>query len=368
MVNSFRKVIGLDDAVILMHHHPIVLLGYFLEKKLNVNKILQQCEIASDVADDDDAKLSYKQYNSLLQLARKELQLPGLGLHFGSMLAPSSSGLIGMSALASENIREMMSIGLRHKKLIDPINDLSVHNAGDYSYIQSFPAIDDSDFARIHTEICFACLYHGLQYVMPNLTQYVSFEFKYEAPDYYQEYYKILNRNVRFNGVKNRIIFDNRTLDRSLPLANKQVVAEAIRLMDIEEEKLDGRIGLISKIRKILQETDSVPSLEYVAEMLHLSISSLKRKMAQHHTNFQSQWDDVRMEKACELLESTQQPVSDIAHAVGFSDAASFRKSFKRWSNETPQDYRTNLFDWVPKLELDDDDRLFEQSEQVQMP
>ncbi|WP_438448102.1 response regulator transcription factor [Gorillibacterium sp. sgz5001074] len=48
----------------------------------------------------------------------------------------------------------------------------------------------------------------------------------------------------------------------------------------------------------------------------------------------------VRIERACELLVNTAEPVSEITGRVGFTDEAYFIKIFKRMMNETPGAYR----------------------------
>jgi len=44
---------------------------------------------------------------------------------------------------------------------------------------------------------------------------------------------------------------------------------------------------------------------------------------------------------AAEYLKTTKMTTEDIAALVGFSDAANFRRAFKRWTGKTPSEYRT---------------------------
>lgn len=50
--------------------------------------------------------------------------------------------------------------------------------------------------------------------------------------------------------------------------------------------------------------------------------------------------NERRMTLATVLLTTTDRTVSDIATAVGFSEASNFRRSFLRWVGMTPSDYR----------------------------
>jgi AraC-like DNA-binding protein len=45
-----------------------------------------------------------------------------------------------------------------------------------------------------------------------------------------------------------------------------------------------------------------------------------------------------------EYLQGTNLPVAEIANLLGFSDAANFRRSFKRWSATTPSAVREEKY------------------------
>jgi AraC-like DNA-binding protein len=73
---------------------------------------------------------------------------------------------------------------------------------------------------------------------------------------------------------------------------------------------------------------------------MHMSESTLQRRLAKEGTRFQELLDQVRYRLALEYLQGTQLPVSEIAALLGFSNPANFRRSFKRWSATTPADIR----------------------------
>jgi transcriptional regulator GlxA family with amidase domain len=50
--------------------------------------------------------------------------------------------------------------------------------------------------------------------------------------------------------------------------------------------------------------------------------------------------DDVRASLATEYLKTTKMKTEDIAALIGFSDAANFRRAFKRWTGKSRREYR----------------------------
>lgn len=83
-------------------------------------------------------------------------------------------------------------------------------------------------------------------------------------------------------------------------------------------------------------------SLTEVAETLHLStpyFSKLfKRKTGLNFVNYLLK---IRMDKACELLQTTYTPIQTIAKEVGYSDVSHFTRLFHKETGHTPKQYRT---------------------------
>jgi AraC-like DNA-binding protein len=56
--------------------------------------------------------------------------------------------------------------------------------------------------------------------------------------------------------------------------------------------------------------------------------------------SYQTLLDDLRFERAKLLLNDTEWPIYQIAEALGFSETASFRHAFVRWSGVAPSQFR----------------------------
>ena len=77
-----------------------------------------------------------------------------------------------------------------------------------------------------------------------------------------------------------------------------------------------------------------------MAGRLHRSARTLRRHLQQLNTSFQHLLDEVRYDKARQLLQQTDLPIYLIAEQLGYSEAASFRHAFQRWSGLAPSDFR----------------------------
>lgn len=84
-------------------------------------------------------------------------------------------------------------------------------------------------------------------------------------------------------------------------------------------------------------------SLEELAKLTNLSLSSFKREFVRHYSTSPAKYIRKRkLEQAAKLLKGTNLRVTDIAYDCGFVDLAHFSKTFQKVYKCTPSDYRLN--------------------------
>jgi len=80
---------------------------------------------------------------------------------------------------------------------------------------------------------------------------------------------------------------------------------------------------------------------EKVAKKLNMSASTLKLKLAQQGTGFQQLLDQTRESLSNSYMEQSGISISEIAYLLGFTDTSSFSRVFKRWTGQSPSQYRS---------------------------
>jgi two-component system response regulator YesN len=85
--------------------------------------------------------------------------------------------------------------------------------------------------------------------------------------------------------------------------------------------------------------------LNWIAREVALSTSHFeylfKKETGQ---SFQSYLKNLRLNKARQLLENSQLRISEVAYQVGYLNASSFTREFKRLFKKSPSDYRKGFF------------------------
>src|SRR3546814_8087692 len=84
------------------------------------------------------------------------------------------------------------------------------------------------------------------------------------------------------------------------------------------------------------------PALGDIAAELHLTERTLRRQLLAAGSGFRILHDEVRSERARELLRGSDLPIAQVGASVGFRDAREFRRAFKRWTGTTRSEEHTS--------------------------
>jgi AraC-like DNA-binding protein len=81
-------------------------------------------------------------------------------------------------------------------------------------------------------------------------------------------------------------------------------------------------------------------SADNVALLFGINERTLRKRLTAEGTSFQQLVSQTRFELAKQLLENTRLPLSEIAAALHFADAAVFSRAFRSWSVTSPSEWR----------------------------
>jgi AraC-like DNA-binding protein len=101
--------------------------------------------------------------------------------------------------------------------------------------------------------------------------------------------------------------------------------------------------ALIHAIRESLKPYLHLPNLsvDKAAEICGFKERVLRRKLHDVGTSLSGKIAALReKKKTIQLLLGTDKSIADIGDSVGFGDAASFTRSFKKWTGMSPREYR----------------------------
>lgn len=288
--------------------------------------------------------LSAAQLDTACSNALRFSQDSQLGLKFGSQISIASQGIFGYALMTSATIGDALNLLVRYNRVILPSIGVELQRHEEELEVWVKAAHLPQDLQRFYTEVLYAAIINSGSILLGRQTAVINLQLGYPPPADLELYHSIFGDELRFNGARSAMFFDNASLDSAIstgnPIARDIFRRECDRL--ISRDVLGGMLG--ERVQQILlQAGTEFPTCAKVAQQLHMSESTLQRHLAKEGSRFQPLLDQVRYRLAQEYLEGTSLPVSEIACLLGFSDAANFRRSFKRWSGTTPSTVRHSL-------------------------
>jgi AraC-like DNA-binding protein len=128
---------------------------------------------------------------------------------------------------------------------------------------------------------------------------------------------------------------------RALPTANPEVAVATERLALEYLTRLD-RSDIVAQVRARIRDSlpAGTPTQAEVARALALSARTLHRRLEEAGTSFTGLLDETRRALAEEYLRRADFSVAEVAYLLGFAEASSFNRAFRRWTGRAPGDAR----------------------------
>jgi AraC-like DNA-binding protein len=166
--------------------------------------------------------------------------------------------------------------------------------------------------------------------------------FEHSAPADTREHRRIFRAPLRFEQTCHALVLDRGLLDHPLVTADSRLCA----LLDRQAQDLLARLPRESSVsdrtRRLLREVlrGGDAGVAAIARRLGMSPRSLQRRLAAEGSSYRGLLDEVRREIAVRHLGERDLAISEVASALGFSDATGFYRAFRRWTGASPAGYR----------------------------
>ena len=267
---------------------------------------------------------------------------PGLALGLGCRL--SDLGLPGYGMHSSARLRDGYAFALRHQALSLPVADVGLLEAGDEACwsIAIAPEVA-ADTPLLQFVLGYQC---GLLLAVQRHLAGPAFgprlaSFACPAPPHAADYHALLGCPLEFNAGQTRLHFARDWLDQPPPGAHAPTFRLIEQACDAILNRIDMDGGIIGAVqRMLLTQPQRLATIEQMAGQLGLHPRTLRRRIAHEGASYRDIVDQLRFRLAARYLADSDLTHEAISEQLGFSDASSFRRAFKRWARQSPQAFR----------------------------
>jgi AraC-like DNA-binding protein len=351
ILNSAKEkpIVGLRERI----YEPTKLAALFdilVDQDCQPREILKNVNLTADEVHSPKSRISLA---DLMTAGKNAIRLssdPYLPYRIGTSIHISAYGMYGFAILCCPDFRKTMAFAEQYHALATPLTTIKFAEQDEFASWSIEPnpeAVTDPQLYRFVTEMQIGIHISLMRDVMGpaftldriNLAYSKACDFGLPADE--------IGCRISFLAPTNQIIFQSRWLNQAANLGNKTTYPMVVALCDDLLLELKSRVGVAGEIRALLiRDIANPPTLAAIAKLLDVSDRSLRRQLQQQGISFRGLLDELRMQIALKYLRRTKLSNEDIALALGFSDAANFRRAFRRWTNKSPSEIRfTHLSD-----------------------
>ncbi|MFV3412463.1 AraC family transcriptional regulator [Pseudomonas nitroreducens] len=306
--------------------------------------LLEQYGLDTARLGEPGARLSIPRYMRLGHAAIQQSGDPALGLRMGQLSRPSQSGLAGVTAAQAPNLRAAARALIRFEPLYAQNyrgQSSFIEDAGG-AWLRFYSISPYNAYNRFVVDSVLAGWVSMLGSIGAQPLRAEKVEIEYPAPAWASRFEEMLGCPVEFGAQHNQLRLDQATLARANP---DHCPSTWRQLLDICEKELEQQTRTRSLRERVAQLLGPMlngrePDLEEVAARLKLPTWTLRRKLAEEGTQFRSILNDTRRDLAMIYIRDTDLAFGEIAYLLGFASAEAFQRAFKRWSGQTPGEFR----------------------------
>jgi len=286
-------------------------------------------------------RLSIPRYMRLGHAAIELTGDAGLGLAMGRASRLSQAGLAGVAAAQAPTVREAARTLIRFEPLYasNYRGQSSFHEDSAGAWLRFYSISPYNAYNRFVVDSLLTGWVHQLGTLAGQALQPQRMDIEF-APPGYAELYPL---HTFFDCEHNQVRLDHASLNLRNPDHCPSTWQHLLQLCEQELEKVTRTRTLSERIGQLLGPLlngGREPGLEEVAARLKLPVWTLRRRLADEGTQFRAILNDTRRDLAMTYIRDTELVLGEIAYLLGFASAEAFQRAFKRWSGQTPGEYR----------------------------
>lgn len=307
-----------------------------------LSEYLDSVGIPETVLSDPTVLVTCAQFVELLEVAAQKSGDECLGLHMGERQHPEDLGVLGYAIENAATLVTLIQSFVRYFSAYGQGVETALEiddRTATLSYRVADPGIIQR---RQDAELTFSFVYLLIKQRFDAVWQAQEVHFEHEEPKDISEHERIFDARILFGQPKNALVFDKKFLSleqhsadpRLFPVLEEHL--EKVLLKRAEETELVAKVGRVIAASLSTQ----VPSLSELADELAMPSWTLQRRLRDKGYGYNDLVTDIRLKMAKAYLKESNMTLAEIGFLLGYAEASSFSRAFRRQTGITPLEYR----------------------------
>ena len=313
---------------------------------IDIAAALKECDISQDVMADQESRIAAEKLTQLIHYCNSKLARHDFSILIAEQFHPGMFHALGYAMMSSNTLQDALERIANYKRVVSNTCKLVNYEENDQFVFEmqiiTYEMTKRPVLSLVTVETFLATILRFSRELITLNFSPKKICFTYVKPDHDVTYLEdFFNCQIEFSSDKNAIFFDLEQAKEKLLCGNPLITQSHEKMLDefmarIDKDDLTHVIK--NKIFDLLPL--GAPSQTDIAEDLGMSLRNLQRKLHDQGTSYKEILENTRKKLTMDYIEQQHLSLSEIGYLVGFSSVGNFNRAFKRWTNQTPGDYR----------------------------
>jgi len=288
-----------------------------------------------------DLSVDYQQYLHLIDNAYALAPDPAFALRLGEQFYINHDGLLACRVMSSENARQAMYLLKDYQSLLTLLFKFSFEVFDDHAVFTVKPAYQLNDSLPFFFDYTFAEIYSIGKFCIGIKHMELAYEFTYQPGSQKERYTEFFGEQVHFGCQKNRVLVPMEILQAPFIFADKHTARINDEICQDKVIRLEHDLDIKQRVKTLIQKNEQFNiSLESLAEQLCMSPRTLSRQLKSYNISYKTILEEERKKSAIQKMREHDIPIEKIAEQLGYQDASSFSRAFKKWFGVAPNKFK----------------------------
>lgn len=295
------------------------------------------------------SEISAMQYSRVYQKVLSLLQDETFGVTGSELVAPGAFRMMCYCIISCNNLGQAIQRASEfYRTFFDERSQLYANFTEQYARV-GYRTIDRESRPRVGAADAYGLsVWHRFfGWLCGRPIELKRVDFTGDPPEQPEKYEELFHCPIYYNQPNDLLYFDSACL--AWPVVHtehslREFLRTAPYQMLIMDSHPDSN-NLSAQVRAMIGHdfSEGFPSFEMISNALNMSAPTLRRRLKREGITFQQLKDEARCEAAKLCLNRHELSINEVALQMGFTDPSAFHRSFKKWTGQTPGQFRAGL-------------------------
>lgn len=316
-----------------------------LDESHTVHLLSQAFPILESLASGDSATISLSELLAIFFMAEGMLPQAGLSIQMGRYIKVNYHGDLSNILISAPNFRMAIKNLILFYHLKAPFLDVSLKERGDRASLSfDFVSPIHPSLRHIIIGLLPGAIFNVFEFYDLDTTEGIYLHLNPLQQQHIALYDSLFSLNPQQGKLPCTLTFPMSFLEVASPLANRELFELAVRNCENLQSNRPIPTSIVEQVEAmIVANPEKNWSQEALAEALHVSVSTLRRRFAKSGLSYKEVVNSAKMNVAKSFLLQDTAPITIISDRLGYSDPSNFARLFKSYTGLSPSEFRSKL-------------------------